>query len=225
MVDRVWKWAALVVAALAALEIGLRLLWPGGVDPDRFPTLEERLAVMAAVALVALPHVIAGLGWRGRPWLLKVAGVVALTLWLASTVDETLRLAGIPILLVPAVVYFAVSARKDGRGRVPTPLLALAAALCAAGAAVSLFVTSDLTCYAEAGQGGVLTYGGDDCYVGSSPFVSGDPVLNPDNRIEAAPVTERIVFHESLPSLGLSAAAVTFCLWGSPRASRPKPAA
>jgi hypothetical protein len=223
-VDKAWKWAALAVVALAALEIGVRVLWPGGVDPDRFPTLEERLAVVAAIALVALPHVIALLARRRRTWLLKVAGVVALTLWLVSTADATLRLFGIPVLLLPALAYFLVSARTDGRGRVPTLLLALVAALCAAGAAVSLFASANQTCYVEVDAGVPVTFTDDACYVGSAPLISGDPILGGEERIEWAPTTDRIVFHESLPSLGLSAAAVAFCLWGSRGTSGPEPA-
>ncbi|HEV2755765.1 MAG TPA: hypothetical protein VG318_08320 [Actinomycetota bacterium] len=223
MAGRILKRAAIVVAAVVAFEIALRLLWPRIDGNDPFPTLEQQLAVLAALALLALPHVIAILGYRGKPWLLKVAGVVALALGVAATATFTLGFLGIPLLLLPAFFYFVASSGGGEGGRVPTLLLALVATICAGGAVLSLALTDDERCYGEVVDGRTLTYAPEGCFAGDLQ-VSGDPILRPQG-VEWSTVTDAIVFHESLPSLALSAAAIAFCAWGSRRPRAPKPAA
>jgi hypothetical protein len=211
------------VGAVVVFELLLIRVWPSLHDNDSAPNLEEQLAVVAALAVLALPHVIAVLGYRGRPWLLKVAGVVALTLGLAAAMTGTLGLLGIPLLVVPSLFYFVASARASGRGRVPTVVLALVAALCAGGAVVSLFGTAEEGCAVRIDRGGASTFV--SCDLVGDARISGDPVLFHAGEIETSTIGDAVVFHESLPSLGLSAVAVAFCLWGSRRREGQPPAA
>jgi hypothetical protein len=84
MPGRIVKRAAVVAAVSAALEVVLRVAWPLIDDNDPVPTLENQLAVLAALCLLELPHALAVLGYRGRPVLLSLAlsvGAFAFCAW------------------------------------------------------------------------------------------------------------------------------------------------
>lgn len=210
MRGRTVKWIAAGALAVVAFEIALRVLWPRIDDNDSFPTLEQQLAVLAALALLALPHVIAVLGYRGRPALLRVAGVVALLLGIATLLPVTTALVGIPLLLVPSFFYF-VASRGAGRSRrVPTAVLAAVAGVCALAGAAAFFATEDPRCEMtrKAPGGGVSV-----SQVLCAPD-DGMAVLGVDD-VSYSFTSDVVTFRESLASLALSLGALAFCAWGS----------
>ena len=217
---KVVKWGAVALATLVAFELLLHWVWPYVDDNDPVPRLEKQIAVLAALSLLALPHAIAVLGYRGRPALLKVAGTVALLLGLVSLLPVTLAIVGIPLLLLPSFFYF-VAARNSGRGgRVPTPVLAVAAASCALAAAAAFFFTEDPRC--EVGRraaGGGVTFTELTCE--STEWGGGLGVRD----ISYSGTSDVVAFHESVPSLALSLGALAFCAWGSAGTRRRQPAA
>jgi uncharacterized membrane protein YdfJ with MMPL/SSD domain len=72
-----WKPILVALFAIVAAEACLQLLWPILDDNDPVPGIESQLAVLAAVALAVLPHVIALLA-RRRRWLFQAQAPSAL---------------------------------------------------------------------------------------------------------------------------------------------------
>ncbi len=214
-----WR-TAVALGALVAAEIGLQLLWPYVDDNDPAPTLEQQLAVVAALSLLALPHAIAVLGYRGRPALLKVAGVVALLLGVVTLPTITLAFVGIPLLLLPAFFYLVASRDSGPGGRLPTPVLALVAGLCALGAAAAFFLTDDPRCSVTVGEaGGATSLEEQACDATGSSGRLGV------REIAWSGTSDVIAFHESLPSLALSLGAVALCAWAAASTRERQPGA
>lgn len=203
------------LAGIAFFEVALQWIWPYVDDNDPVPHLEKQIAVLAALSLLALPHAIAVVAYRGRPALLKVAGTVALLLGLLTLLPITLAIVGIPLLLVPSFFYF-VAARHSGQGgRVPTPVLALVATACALAAAGAFFFTEDPRCERRTRQpdGGVTTFELLCDSQGTGLLDVGDVSWSASSDV--------VTFRESVPSLALSLGALAFCLWGS-AGTRPR---
>ena len=210
MSGRIVKRAAAAAAVVAALEVVLLVAWPLIDDNDRVPTLENQLAVLAALCLLALPHALAVLGYRGRPVLLKVAAVVALALGILTLLPVTTAVIGIPLLLVPSFFYFVAAKGAGAGGRISTPVLAVAATLCALGGTAAFFVTEDARCEVERREpGGATTFTPVTCDLadGWGTLGVGD--------VSYSGTSDVVTFHESLPSLALSIGAFAFCAWGS----------
>ncbi|MDQ3914845.1 MAG: hypothetical protein M3323_05860 [Actinomycetota bacterium] len=220
MSTRAWRWLAAGAVALVGLEIALQMLWPYVDDNDPVPTLENQLALLAALVLLALPHAIAVLGYRGRPALLKVAGAVALLLGIATLLPITTAAVGIPLLLVPSFFYFVASRGAGAGGRVATPVLVVVAGFCALGAAAAFFVTQDPRCEVT-----VREPGGSTSVEAQTCDLTGSSGRLGVREISWSGTSDVIAFHESLPSLALSLGAFAFCAWGSAaRDGRHRPA-
>lgn len=204
------KWVVAGAAAVVAFELALQELWPRIDSDDPAPTLENQLAVVAALALLALPHLIAVLGYRGRPALLRVAGVVALLLGIATLVPVTTAIVGIPLLLVPSFFYFVASRGAGESGRVPTAVLAVVAGVCALAGAAAFFITEDPRCEAtRRDPGGGVSVSRFACGPDEGTAVLGVADLSYSSTSDV------VTFRESLPSLALSLGALAFCAWGS----------
>lgn len=219
MPRRALKWILLSAGALVTLELAIYQLWPRLDDNDPVPTLEQQLAVAAGLMVLILPHAIAAMGYRGRPWLLKVAGGVALALVLSSFISFATLILAVPLLLVPGVVYLLSSKKTSLRSRVPTPLVLVFAVAGAVGAVASLFLTEDPRCTVVIRRGGELVY---EEPARCDPSHSGR--LGPE-VVGWSGASDTYALHETSLSLLLSLATIGMCLWaGSPhRAEMPLP--
>lgn len=119
---RWWLWASVGVIALVPIQIGFRRIWPSIDDSDPPPGFELQLAAIAVLALAALPHVVAVLGYRGRPWLLRIASTLAFVYTMISVVSPFLLLAAVPLFLIPGVVYPVYSTFHTCRNQPPRSL-------------------------------------------------------------------------------------------------------
>ncbi len=211
MSARVLKWMSLAAGTLVALEIGLYQLWPHLDDNDPPPTLEQQLSIAAGLMVLILPHAIAATGYRGRPWLLKVAGAVALALAMSSFISFATLILAVPLLLIPAIVYLLSSKRSSLRPRVPTPVILILAVAGALAAVASMFLTKDPRCTILVRRGDDLVY---EEPARCDPSHSGR--LGPQ-VVGWSGASDTYALHESSLSLLLSVTTLAMCLWaGAP---------
>jgi hypothetical protein len=96
---RIFVWVTTAVTAAMVLEFALRSVWPLLDDNDPAPSIEQQSAVVAALLLVALPHLVAVLGRRRNARLLKIAAAIGFTLTVVSVVDLFLLTIAVPTVL------------------------------------------------------------------------------------------------------------------------------
>lgn len=199
---RRWVVAGILVATA---ELALYRLWPLIDDNDPPPSLEQQLALAAALTVLVLPHVIAWLGRRERPWLLTVAGGLGVLLTLVSIMGFTLILFTIPFLLVPSVVYL-MRGKPSASPPPGAAVLFLFTALLCALAVGSLFLTEDPRCSIVVRREGKLVH---EKPRTCDPYNSGR--LGAD-IVSWSGSSDTIALHESLLSLALSGAVIVVCI-------------
>lgn len=207
-------WVAAAVIWLVALELLLYGLWPRIDDNDPPPTIEQQLSLAAAILLFALPHLVALLGYRGRPALFKVAGAIGIALTIAAGVSFFLMILSVPLLLIPSIVYLSRSTRIGGATRISTKRLVGVALLLVVAAVGVLFLTRDPRCTIIIERQGEAVY---DEPARCDP--NGTATLGP-RVTEWSGSSDAIAWHESLISLLLSGSVVVLCLWGAGRETR-----
>ena len=201
----------IVVAGIVAAEVAFRLLWPSLDDNDPVPGIESQLAVVAAIGLVVLPHVI-GLLTRRRRWLYKVAGAVGIVLTLGSAIDPILLVIAVPVWLIPSIAYLLASREPEGTPRVPLVALVLGSIALTVGAVLSLFLTDDPRCTIVTEQDGKAVY---EAQHPCNPSDSGRLGLD---VIEWSGTDDTFALHESILSLVLTGGVVVLCwVGGAPR--------
>ena len=196
------RWPTLL-AAIVIFELALYRLWPLIDDNDPPPTIEQQLAMAAAVVLLTLPHSLAWLG-RSRRWLLSVAGSLGIVLTVVSVLGFSLIFFTIPLVLVPSIVYLM---RGSGDGsRAGTAGLTAAVIALAIGASAAFFLTEDPRCSITVRRDGKLVQ---ETPSPCDPYNSGR--LGPE-VVEWSGTSDAIAWHESLLSLGLSGLALALCV-------------
>lgn len=201
------RWLAFLVIAVLVGAL-LYELWPLIDDNDPPPSLESLLAVAAALLLLTLPHTIAWLGRRAR-WLLRVAGILGITITLLSVVGFTVIIITIPLVGIPSVIYLKRGASAPDRpARVAG--LTMAVIALAIGATASFFLTEDPRCSITVRQDGELVHSTPPtCDVSGSSSSSG--TLGPE-VVEWSGTSDTIAWHESLLSLALSGISIALCV-------------
>ena len=177
--------------------------------------MDDELAVAAGLMFFVVPHALAALSLRGRPWLLKVAGIVGLALAATSVMSPISMIMALPVLVVPSVFYLTrtpKSHRGHFRQRIPTIALAVVSVALMLGAVwVLVFLTKDPRCTLLVRRDGeVVRVDQQPC----DPSNSGS--LGPE-VIEWSGASDTIALHESALALALSAVVMTLCALSAAR--------
>lgn len=188
------------------VEIVLAQVWPSIDDNDPPPGVEQQLAAVAVATLAALPHVVAFLGFRGRPWLLKAAGVICIAFTLVSGISFFLLAAAIPLFLIPGVVYLVVKRPALYEQGISTGFILVLAIIFGVAAAGSFLLTQDPRCTIEVRRAGEVVY---ETPQQCDAFSTGR--LGPE-VISWSGSSDSIAWHESLLSMMLSGALILVSL-------------
>lgn len=199
------KRLVVAIAVVVTGEIVLYLVWPLLDDNDAPPTTEHQLAILAAVLLLGLPHLIA---WFGRhyPHLLTVAGAWGILLTVLSVMGHSVIFFTVPFVLAPSVLYLARGLTRGGRVRSVLGTLGVVAVL-SVGAAAALFLTEDPRCSVSIRRGGKIVH--------TQPSVCDDTNSGRTggNVVGGSSSSDQVVLHESLLSISLSSLALGWCAW------------
>ena len=205
-----------VVAALlvGVGELALYALWPLVDDSDPPPAVDQQLALAAVLFLLALPHVLARLAYRDRPWLFQIAGGLGIVLTLVSVLGFSIIFVTIPLVLIPSILYLARHPSSAHPAIGTGPLFGIVVVLCL-GAVGAFFLTQDPRCS--------ITMRRDGRLVRTEPPVcnaasSGTETVGAE-VVERSASSDSVALHESLLSLALSGTALALCVHARARGS------
>lgn len=181
-----------LVGSVLGVELLLHLSWSSIDDHDPFPSIEQQLALTAAIVVFLLPHILAFMARYERPTLLLPAGLMGVLLTVVSSISVIVLFA-IPTVLIPSILYlvkWGIGWHRPIPAKVGHLLLMIPASIVAV---FVLFATEDPRCHAAVERAGKRVY---------VPLQEDAASL--PNRLEVSCTSDAIALHESGASLTLS---------------------